>query len=173
MSAENSKANDGRNESDDKSTADAIRVVETVHTVGDWRLSVRGDGSVEAHKYDATDIAPYTTRDEWFGLEGEWYRCGKTIENVLARYCHETRFERDPNDENGAALRNGIISALQSVATDATCETCDGVATHICHVNSPTGPYTSLTCDRCVDPDSGRTYATYHKLDNATAERNV
>ncbi len=142
--------------------------VETVHRANGWRLSVRKDGSVETHEFGATCSPPYTTRDEWFGMEGEHYRCGKTIEGVLARYAHETRFERDPNEgEHGAALRNGIIDALQSVATDATCgrTECDHHAGYVVHTNAPTGPNTSLMCG---DHANERTYVTLYALDSAT-----
>jgi hypothetical protein len=148
-------------------TADTGReTVDTVHRANGWRLSVRGDGSVETHEMGATRVAPFTTRDEWFGMEGENYRCGKTIEGVLARYAHETRFDRDPNEgEHGAALRRGIIGTLCATAIDATCgrSECDGEAAHVCHVNAPTGPSTVLVCD---DHASAGRYATLHTLEN-------
>jgi hypothetical protein len=144
--------------------------VETVHRANGWRLTVRKDGSVETHEMGATRLSPVTTRDEWFGMERENYRCGKTIEGVISRYAHETRFDRDPNEgEHGAALRNGIISALQSVATDATCgrTECDSEATHVRHVNAPTGPSTTLVCDWCA---SEGTYVTLYALDEGERE---
>jgi hypothetical protein len=149
--------------------SEASEGVETVHRTGGWLLSVREDGSVETHEMGVTRVAPYTTRDEWFGIEGENYRCGKTIEGILARYAHETRFDRDPNSEHGAALRRGIINALQSVATDATCgrSECDGDAAYVVHANAPTGPSTALACD---DHATDGTYATLHALENVSEQ---
>ena len=139
---------------------------ETVHLVGDWMLLVTAEGYVEARK----DNGPYegaryfTTRSTVWAPRGADYRYGKTIEDVLARYTHETRFERDEN-EHGAALRDGIIDALQSVATDATCgrSECSERATHVRHVNAPTGPKTAIVCD---DHATGGSYVTLHTLGN-------
>ena len=154
-------------ESDDKhrpTTETGSGSIETVHRANGWRLTVRKDGSVETHEMGATRSSPFTTRDEWFGMESENYRCGKTIEGVLARYAHETRLDRDP-EEHGAALRRRIIDALQSVATDATCGKCDHRATHVTHTNAPTGPTTALVCD---DHANERTYVTLYGLDTDT-----
>ncbi|HET7323731.1 MAG TPA: hypothetical protein VFJ06_05310 [Halococcus sp.] len=143
---------------------EASEGVETVHRTAGWLLSVREDGSVETHKMGVTRVAPYTTRDEWFGAEGENYRCGKTTEGILARYTHETRFERDPNTEHGAALRDGIISELCATATDATCgrSECDSEAAYAVHTNAPTGPFTALVCD---DHATEGTYTTLHTIE--------
>jgi hypothetical protein len=146
--------------------------VETVHRANGWRLTVRKDGSVETHEMGATRLSPVTTRDEWFGMERENYRCGKTIEGVISRYAHETRFDRDPNEgEHGAALRNGIINALQSVATDATCTECEERAAHVEQVNAPGNVRTRLLCQEHAEEMKGR-YVTLYALDSATeAER--
>ena len=141
---------------------------ETVHSVGDWILLVTAEGYVEARE----DNGPYngaryfTTRSTAWAPRGADYRYGKSIEDVLARYAHETRFERDA-DEHGAALRDGIIDALQSVATDPTCGKCGERATHVRHVNAPTGPNTTIVCD---DHATEGTYVTPYALDSATEE---
>ena len=138
---------------------------ETVHAAGDWMLLVTAEGYVEAHE----DKGPYegaryfTTRSKAWAPRGADYRYGKTIEDVLARYTHETRFERE-TDEHGAALRDGIIDALQSVATDAMCSKCGERATHVRHVNAPTGPNTAIVCD---DHASEGTYVTLYALANS------
>jgi hypothetical protein len=137
---------------------------ETVHAAGDWMLLVTAEGYVEARE----DNGPYegaryfTTRSTVWAPRGADYRYGKTIENVLARYTHETRFERD-TDEHGAALRDGIIDALQSVATGATCgrSECSERATHVRHVNAPTGPKTAIVC---AEHATGGSYVTSHSL---------
>ena len=141
---------------------------ETVHAVGDWMLLVTAEGYVEARE----DSGPYegaryfTTRSTVWAPRGADYRYGKSIEDVLARYTHETRFERD-SDEHGAALRDGIIDALQTVATDPTCGECGEHATHVRHVNAPTGPKTAIACD---DHATTGTYVTLYALDSATEE---
>ena len=140
---------------------------ETVHAVGDWMLLVTAEGYVEARE----DSGPYegaryfTTRSTVWAPRGADYRYGKTIEDVLARYTHEIRFERG-REEHGAALRDGIISALQSVATDATCghSECSERATHVRHVNAPTGPKTAIVC---AEHATEGTYATLHALGNS------
>jgi hypothetical protein len=138
---------------------------ETVHTAGNWMLLVTAEGYVEARE----DNGPYegaryfTTRSEAWAPRGAVYRYGKTIEKVLARYTHETRRERDA-DEHGAALRDGIIDALQSVATDPTCGKCSERATHVRHVNAPTGPNTAIVCDEHA---SEGTYVTLYALANS------
>jgi hypothetical protein len=137
---------------------------ETVHSAGDWMLLVTAEGYVEARE----DKGPYegaryfTTRSTVWAPRGADYRYGKTIEKVLARYTHETRFERDA-DEHGAALRDGIINALQSVATDATCgrSECDDCVPHVRHVNAPTGPKTAIVC---AEQATGGRYVTNHPL---------
>ena len=136
----------------------------TVHSAGDWMLIVTAEGYVEARE----DKGPYegaryfTTRSEAWAPRGAVYRYGKTIEDVLARYARETRSKRDPN-EHGAALRDGIISALQSVGTDVTCgrSECSGRATHVRHVNAPTGPKTAIVCGEHA---TAGTYVTNHPL---------
>jgi hypothetical protein len=137
---------------------------ETVHSAGDWMLLVTAEGYVEARE----DKGPYegaryfTTRSTVWAPRGADYRYGKTIEDVLARYTHETRFERG-TDEHGAALRDRIISALQSLATDAMCghSECADHATHVRHVNAPTGPKTAIVC---AEHATGGRYVTNHSL---------
>lgn len=141
--------------------------VETVHTAAGWRLSVREDGSVEATTpvlYDG--VERWTTKEEWWAPKGETFRYGLSIERVLARYAHETRFDRD-TDEHGAALRRGIIDALRSRTVDALCgrSSCDEHATHVIYTNAPTGPTTALVCD---DHGHEGTYATLYALDTLT-----
>ncbi|GAA0464516.1 hypothetical protein MUK72_19380 (plasmid) [Halococcus dombrowskii] len=144
-------------EADDKSH-------ETVHSAGDWMLLVTAEGYVEARE----DKGPYegaryfTTRSTMWAPRGGDYRYGKSIEDVLARYTHETCFERDA-DEHGAALRDGIISALQSIATDAVCDRreCDSCVPHVRHVNAPTGPKTAIVCGEHATDER---YVTNHPL---------
>ena len=147
-------------EADDKSH-------ETVHAAGDWMLLVTAEGYVEARE----DKGPYegaryfTTRSTVWAPRGADYRYGQSIEDVLARYTHETRFERDGN-EHGAVLRDGIITALQSVTTDAVCgrSECGERATHVRHVNAPTGPKTAIVCDEHATEG---TYVALHALENS------
>ena len=150
---------------DQQSTSEAdAKSHETVHAAGDWMLLVTAEGYVEARE----DKGPYegaryfTTRSTVWAPRGADYRYGKTIEDVLARYTHETRFKRG-REEHGAALRDGIISALQSVATDATCgrSECDGCVPHVRHVNAPTGPKTAIVCGEHATAGS---YVTNHPL---------
>jgi hypothetical protein len=139
---------------------------ETVHSAGDWMLLVDSHGFVAARE----DAKPYegarrfTTRGKQWAPRGTDYRYGKSIEKVLARYTHETRFERDA-DEHGATLRDDIIDALQSVATDAVCDRheCASHATHVRHANAPTGQKTAIVCD---DHATAGTYVTNHPLGN-------
>ena len=136
---------------------------ETVHAAGGWMLLVTAEGYVEARE----DKGPYegaryfTTRSTVWAPRGADYRYGQSIKDVLARYTHETRFEREA-DEHGAALRDGIIDALQSVATDPTCS-CGERATHVRHVNAPTGPKTAVVCDEHATEG---TYVALHPLKN-------
>jgi hypothetical protein len=138
---------------------------ETVHAASDWMLLVTAEGYVEAREdnepYDGARY--FTTRSKAWAPRGADYRYDKTIEKVLARYTHETRFERD-TDEHGAALRDGIIDALQSVATDPTCGKCGEHATHVRHINAPTGPKTAIVCDEHATEG---TYVTNHPLANS------
>lgn len=144
--------------------------VETVHTANEWRLSVREDGSVEASTPVPYDGAKrWTTKSKWWAPTGKSYRYGLSVEDVLARYAHETRNDRSA-EEHGAALRDGIIDALCAIATDATCGRgeCDGEATHVRHINAPTGPSTALVCDKCATEG---TYVTLYVLDTDTDAR--
>jgi len=152
---------------DQQATSEAdTKSHETVHTTEDWALVVRADGAVEARTHWPNgDLRAFTTAPEHEAPESSAiFRYGMDIERVLARYAHETRFERDLNEgEHGAALRDGIISALQSVATDAACgrSECDGCVPHVRHVNAPTGPKTAIVCgEHATD---GR-YVTNHPL---------
>jgi hypothetical protein len=142
---------------------------ETVHTAGDWQLVVRGDGSVEAIETTRDGAKRWTTTDDDRVPPRASYRYGKTAEGILARYAHETRFERDPQTENGAALRRGIITALQGQCDGATCgkATCEARATYVTHTNAPTGVSTALVCDEHAHE---RTYVTLYALDGATEE---
>ena len=139
---------------------------ETVHAADDWMLLVTAEGYVEAREnggpYEGARY--FTTRSTVWAPRGADYRYGKSIEDVLARYTHETRFERDTG-ERGAALRDGIIDALQSVTTDSVCgrSECGERATHVRHVNAPTGPNTAIVCD---DHATGGTYVANHPLEN-------
>jgi hypothetical protein len=142
---------------------------ETVHSTDDWELTVLPTGSVEATKSPpGTGINHWATRGQWSDPTGNGFQYELSIEQLLARYAHETRFERDPNEgEHGAALRNGIINALQSVATDATCTECEERATHIEQVNAPGNVRTGLLCHDHAEEMKGR-YVTLYALDSAT-----
>jgi hypothetical protein len=139
----------------------------TVHSVNDWRLVVRADGRVEARTHWPNgDSKAYTTAPTDQAPESSaTYRYGKTIEGVLARYAHETRFERDPNDgEHGAALRDGIISALCTLAP-ATAPGTDRQPVGVVHVNAPTGPSTHIVSEDNTDTSI---YATFYPFENAS-----
>jgi hypothetical protein len=140
---------------------------ETVHTAGDWALVVRADGRVEARTHWPNgDSKAYTTAptDE-APKASATYRYGKTIEKVLARYAHETRFERDPNaGEHGAALRRGIIDALCALAPDTAPGT-DRQPGGVVHVNAPTGPSTYIVSEDGTDTG---TYATFYPFENTS-----
>ena len=140
---------------------------ETVHSADEWRLVVRANGSVEAIETTSHGAKRWTTADDAQVPPRASYRYGKTIEGILARYAHETRFDRDPQTENGAALRDGIITALCDLSVSHPCDHagCDGQAEYVCHVNAPTGPDTSLVCD---DHATERTYVTFYALDTDT-----
>ena len=140
---------------------------EIVHSAGNWRLVVCNTGSVEAIESTPDGAKRWTTTDNDRAPPRVSYRYGKTIEGILARYTHETRFKRNPNTENGAALRDRIIDALQSVATDALCgrSECDEHAAYIVHTNAPTGPTTALVCD---DDATKGTYTTLYALNAET-----
>jgi hypothetical protein len=137
---------------------------ETVHSAGNWRLVVRADGSVEAIESDGG--RRWTTADDDYAPPRASYRYGETIEETLARYTHETHFDRDPNEgEYDAALRDGIIDALQSLASVATCRKCQSRATHVEQVNAPGNARTRLLCREHVE--HGR-YVIFYALDSAT-----
>jgi hypothetical protein len=140
---------------------------ETVHSTDDWALTVLPTGSGEATKSPpGTGINHWATRGQWSDPTGDGFQYELSIEQLLARYAHETRFERDPNTEHGAALRRGIIDALQSVATDAACgrKSCDHDAAYVVHTNAPTGPNTALVCD---DHATGGRYVTLYAVNNS------
>jgi hypothetical protein len=141
---------------------------ETVHTTDEWTLVVQADGRVEARThYPNGDSKTYTTAPTDQAPEASaTYRYGKTIEGVLARYAHETRFERDPNaGEHGAALRDGIIEALQSVAPTTFPGDTDRQPVGVVHVNAPTGPSTHIVSEDGTDIG---TYATFYSFENTS-----
>jgi hypothetical protein len=141
---------------------------QTVHTTGEWALVVRADGAVEARThYPNGDPKAYTTASTDEAPDASaTYRYGKSIEKVLARYGHETRFERDPNaGEHGAALRRGIIDALQSVAPTTFPDDTDRQPVGVVHVNAPTGPSTHIVSEGGTDTG---TYATFYPFESAT-----
>jgi hypothetical protein len=131
-----------------------------VHATGDWALVVRADGAVEARTYwDNGDLRAFTTAPTAEApSSGATYRYGKSIEKVLARYAHETRFDRDA-EEHGAALRNGIIEALCALAPTTSPGGTGDRLTGVIHVNAPTGPSTYLAGE---DASAAGTYATFH-----------
>jgi hypothetical protein len=140
---------------------------ETVHSVNDWRLVVRADGRVEARTHWPNgDPKTFTTAPTDEAPEpSATYRYGKTIEGVLARYAHETRFERDPNEgEHGAALRRDIIDALCTLAPETAPGT-DRQPVGVVHVNAPTGPSTHIVSEDGTDTG---TYATFYPFENAS-----
>jgi hypothetical protein len=139
---------------------------ETVHTTDDWALVVRADGAVEARThYPNGDPETYTTAPTDHAPDASaTYRYGKSIEKVLARYAHETRFERE-TDEHGAALRDGIIDALQSVAPTTFPDDTDRQPVGVVHVNAPTGPSTYIVSEGGTDTG---TYATFYPFESAS-----
>lgn len=141
---------------------------ETVHTTGDWALIVRADGAVEARTHWPNgDPQTFTTAPTSEAPESSaTYRYGKSIEKVLARYAHETRFERDPNEgEHGAALRRGIIEALCTLAPATFPSDTEGRPVGVIHVNAPTGPSTTLVNE---DASADGTYATFYPFETAS-----
>jgi hypothetical protein len=141
---------------------------ETVHATDEWALVVRSDGRVEARThYPNGDPKTFTTSPTDQAPEASaTYRYGKTIEGVLARYAHETRFERDPNDgEHGAALRRGIIDALCTLAPTTFPDDTDRQPVGVVHVNAPTGPSTYIVSEDGTDTG---TYATFYPFKNAS-----
>jgi hypothetical protein len=141
---------------------------ETVHTTDEWALVVRADGRVEARTHWPNgDPKTYTTAPTDQAPEASaTYRYGKTIEKVLARYAHETRFERDPNEgEHGAALRRGIIDALCALAPDTAPNGTDRQPVGVVHVNAPTGPSTYIVSE---DGTNTGTYATFYPFESAS-----
>ena len=149
------------------SEADA-KSYETVHTTGEWALVVRADGAVEARTHWPNgDLRAFTTAPTTEAPDSSaTYRYGKSIEKVLARYAHETRFERDPNaGEHGATLRRGIIDALCALAPTTLPGDTDRQPVGVVHVNAPTGPSTHIVSDH--NTDTG-TYATFYPFENAS-----
>jgi hypothetical protein len=141
---------------------------QTVHTTDEWALVVRADGRVEARTHWPNgDPKTYTTAPTDQAPEASaTYRYGKTIEGVLARYAHETRFERDPNEgEHGAALRDGIIGALCTLAPTTFPDDTDRHPVGVVHVNAPTGPSTHIVSEDGTDTG---TYATFYPFESAT-----
>jgi hypothetical protein len=141
--------------------------VEEVHAVGDWALVVRADGAVEARTHwDDGEPKTFTTAPTAEAPRpGATFRYGKTIEGVLARYAHETRFDRDPNEgEHGAALRDGIIEALCAFAPEALPGDTSGQPVGVIHVNAPTGPSTHIVSESGADPGM---YATFYPFESA------
>ena len=148
-------------EADDKSH-------KTVHTTDDWTLVVRADGRVEAcTHWPNGDPKTYTTAPTTEAPEASaTYRYGKTIEGVLARYAHETRFERDPNDgEHGAALRRDIVDALCALAPTTFPDGTDGQPVGVVFVNAPTGPSTHVVSESATDTGI---YATFYPFEDAS-----
>ena len=140
---------------------------ETVHTTGEWALVVRADGAVEARTHWPNgDPKTFTTAPTDEAPDSSaTYRYGKTIEKVLARYAHETRFERDPNDgEHGAALRRSIINALCALAPTTFPDDTDRQPVGVVHVNAPTGPSTYIVSEGGTDTG---TYATFYPFESA------
>jgi len=137
-----------------------------VHAVGGWALVVRADGAVEARTHwDNGDPKVFTTAPiAEAPSPNATYRYGKTIEGVLARYTHETRFDRDLNDrENGAAFRDGIIEALCELAPTEFLGDSERRPVGVVHVNAPTGPSTHIVSENGSDVG---TYATFHPFEN-------
>jgi hypothetical protein len=139
---------------------------ETIHTTGDWALVVRADGAVEARTHWPNgEPKTFTTAPASEAPEASaTYRYGRGIEGILARYVHETRFERDTH-EHGAALRRDIIDALQSHAPTTFPGDTDRQPVGVVHVNAPTGPSTYIVSEDGADT---RTYATFYPFENAS-----
>ncbi|GAA0464462.1 hypothetical protein MUK72_19415 (plasmid) [Halococcus dombrowskii] len=141
---------------------------ETVHATDEWALVVRRDGAVEARTHWPNgDPQTFTTApiDEAPDSSAT-YRYGLSIEQVLSRYTHETRFDRDLNArENGAAFRRGIIDALCALAPTTFPDGSDGQPVGIVFVNAPTGPSTTVVNE---DASADGTYATFYPFETAS-----
>lgn len=135
-------------------------VVKTVHETDDWALVVCDDGRVEALETADGRTKRWTTGDWAEAPSAVSYRYGKRIEGIIARYAHETRHERAP-EEHGAALRSGIVEGLQCESVDADCKHCGEDATHVRVVTAPNNAETSLACD---DHAQAGTYVTYYEM---------
>ena len=149
-------------ESNDRAAGESTEV----HAVGGWALVVRADGAVGARTHwDNGDPKVFTTAPDREAPDASaTYRYGKTIEGVLARYTHETRFDRDLNDrENGAAFRRGIIEALCELAPTEFLGDSERRPVGVVHVNAPTGPSTHIVSENGSDVG---TYATFHPFEN-------
>lgn len=141
-----------------------------VHAVAGWALVVRADGAVEARTHwENGDPKVFTTAPEHEAPDASaTYRYGKTIEGVLARYTHETRFDRDLNDrENGAAFRKGIIEALCELAPSEFLGDSERRPVGVVHVNAPTSPLTTIVSE---DGSAAGTYATFHPFENVDGQ---
>ena len=137
-----------------------------IHAVGGWALVVQADGAVEARTHwENGDPKVFTTAPEHEAPDASaTYRYGKTIEGVLARYTHETRFDRDLNDrENGAAFRRGIIETLCELAPTEFPGGGEGRPVGVVHVNAPTGPSTTIVSE---DGSAAGKYATFHPFES-------
>lgn len=126
---------------------------------------VRANGSVEARTHWPNgDPKTFTTAPvEQAPDPSSIYRYGKSIEKVLARYAHETRFERD-TDEHGTALRRGIIEALCTLAPETSPNGTDRQPVGVVHVNASTAPSTYIVSED--NTDTG-TYAKFYPFENA------
>ena len=133
-----------------------------VHAVDGWALVVQPTGAVEArtHWSDGEPKVFTTAPATEAPRPGARHRYGLSIEQVLTRYAHETRFERELNNgEHGAALRSGIIEALCELAPSAFLGEREGRPIGVIHVNAPTGPSTSIVTEDTSDRGN---YATFH-----------
>lgn len=137
--------------------------VSVVHSTGGWRLAVRENGCVEAEAEPYDGTKRWTTREYVSSVPPRRkYLYGTSIEQIIARYVHETRFERDLNaGENGAAFRRGIIEALCTLAP-STFPDSDNQPAGVVHVNAPTGPSTHLVSEK---PSGTSTYATFYPFE--------
>lgn len=144
-----------------RTTDDEEDRVSVVHSTGGWRLAVRENGAVEAESepYDGTKRWTTKEYDSSVPPRSE-YRYGKSIEKIIARYAHETRFERDP-EEHGGALRRGIIEALCTLAP-TTFPDSDNQPVGVVYINAPTGPSTHIVSEDYTDT---ATYATFHPFE--------
>lgn len=141
-----------------------------VHVVDDWALVVRADGAVEARTHWPNgDPKTFTTAPAAEAPDSSaTYRYDLSIEDVLAWYTEETRFERDLNKgENGATFREGVIEAQCEIAPATFPDGSDDQPVGVIYTNAPTGPSTSIVAEDTADRGN---YATFYPFETTDGQ---